>query len=207
MRTATALLVAALFAAAAAQNAPARPRPQRTHPHRPHAPQQQHPAVRHGWRAPPDGDPGPAGAAARGAAGRGPASAAAAARTLLQTAAPAAPKSGGLLAAAKRAAPLPAGRAAPKLPPAAEKNIEAQLRERLLGDNYDRLSFPWAEHGPANVSLSLVFYRVLHVDLYGGEEEAQGGWPARGPRVEACGCWGRGGGGGSGCPMSKHHIG
>jgi hypothetical protein len=130
-----------------------------------------HPAVRHGWRAPP-GDgwaPGDGGAHLGSGAGR----------ALLQDAAASA-SAGAAAAAAKKpppakpAAPLPAAKpgpapAAPVLPEAAQKSIEGQLRERLLKEEvYDRLSFPWAEHGPANVSLSLVFYRVLHVDLYGG---------------------------------------
>lgn len=66
-----------------------------------------------------------------------------------------------------RAAPAQRRRAGRKQP---ALSAEHEVREALFGDKsgYDRLSFPWAAVGPANVSVSTVFYRVLGVDLYSG---------------------------------------
>ncbi|KAI8471945.1 MAG: neurotransmitter-gated ion-channel ligand-binding domain-containing protein [Monoraphidium minutum] len=49
-----------------------------------------------------------------------------------------------------------------------ETQAEALIREALL-DGYDALSFPWKQHGAANVSMNIVFNKVLNVDLYAGE--------------------------------------
>jgi hypothetical protein len=84
------------------------------------------------------------------------------------------------------ASPRPASKAAPAaagkvpVPPVVAKapatgaavatsfaNVEALLRKQLL-DDYDKMSFPWAEYGTANVSVSVVFHRVLDVNLYAG---------------------------------------
>ncbi|GBF97408.1 hypothetical protein Rsub_09573 [Raphidocelis subcapitata] len=46
-------------------------------------------------------------------------------------------------------------------------SIEGQIKEELL-DGYDKMNYPWEEHGPCNVSLNIVFNKVLNVDLYGG---------------------------------------
>jgi hypothetical protein len=61
-----------------------------------------------------------------------------------------------------------AGAGADAAGPAEPANAEAEVRKQLL-DDYDKMSFPWAEYGTANVSMSLVFYRVLDVNLYAGE--------------------------------------
>jgi hypothetical protein len=47
---------------------------------------------------------------------------------------------------------------------------EAELQDLLIGPDsgYDPMSFPWAEFGPANVSINIAFHRVLDVDLYSG---------------------------------------
>eukprot|EP01025_Chloroclados_australasicus_P027860 TRINITY_DN2756_c0_g3_i1.p1 TRINITY_DN2756_c0_g3~~TRINITY_DN2756_c0_g3_i1.p1 ORF type:complete len:680 (+),score=63.39 TRINITY_DN2756_c0_g3_i1:76-2115(+) len=45
--------------------------------------------------------------------------------------------------------------------------VERDLRAFLLQD-YDREIFPWAEEGPANVSINVNFHRVLDVDLSQG---------------------------------------
>jgi hypothetical protein len=47
---------------------------------------------------------------------------------------------------------------------------EAELQELLIGPDsgYDRMSFPWAEFGPANVSISIAFHSVIDVNLYAG---------------------------------------
>jgi hypothetical protein len=56
----------------------------------------------------------------------------------------------------------------------ASLNAEAEIRKTLLED-YDKLTFPWAEYGAANVSLNVVFHRVLDVNLYAGGCTAGGG--------------------------------
>jgi len=108
--------------------------------------------------------------------------AAPAARMPVTAAAPAAaPKpvaAGPAAAAAAAAAPLalaqgPAtaldkGPATSAEPPTAFQTQEADLRRAVLNDSYDKMSYPWAEYGPANVSLSVVFHRVLDVNLYAG---------------------------------------
>ncbi|KAF8055997.1 CHRNA7 [Scenedesmus sp. PABB004] len=73
----------------------------------------------------------------------------------------------GAAAAARNATAEEARLAALPVGSTTEVVAETVLRASLL-EGYDANVFPWAEAGPANVSVNLALHKILDVDLYGG---------------------------------------